>query len=328
MVLVVEGYMDVVALAQHGVEYAVATLGTATTPYHAQKLLRLSDRVVFCFDGDAAGRKAAWRALENALPQLVDGKSINFLFLPPEHDPDSFVREHGKEAFERLLRESLPLSGYLLRELSSQIDLRTQEGRGALLQRAKPLLTAIAAPATGLLLRKELAALAGITQAELEALYGVAPTGAPSQRIPQKAARPAASSLRELLRCLLYQPGLIQRLPPDFAPEGSDAEPVLALTNWLRIQPDEITTAAVIQGFQGTVFEALLAAEQAEIMQWGDTFDVGAHFQGVLANLEKAAREKQLQALGTKPGGLQALDEQEKERYRQLLRRDQAAGKF
>ncbi len=94
-VVVVEGYMDVVALAQHGIAYVVATLGTATTAYHVQKLLRLSDEVIFCFDGDAAGQRAAWRALENALPQLVDGKRIGFLFLPQQHDPDSYVREHG-----------------------------------------------------------------------------------------------------------------------------------------------------------------------------------------------------------------------------------------
>ena len=100
-VLVVEGYMDVVALAQHGIEYAVATLGTATTPFHAQKLFRLSDRVVFCFDGDTAGRKAAWRALENTLPVLADGKEARFLFLPDGQDPDDFVRAPGKAAFER-----------------------------------------------------------------------------------------------------------------------------------------------------------------------------------------------------------------------------------
>jgi DNA primase len=100
-VLVVEGYMDVVALAQHGVDYAVATLGTATTPFHIQKLLRLSEHIIFSFDGDKAGQKAAWRALENALPYLQDGKRISFLFLPVEHDPDSFIREFGQLEFER-----------------------------------------------------------------------------------------------------------------------------------------------------------------------------------------------------------------------------------
>ena len=95
-VVVVEGYMDVVALAQFGVGYAVATLGTATTPWHVQKLLRQTDEVVFCFDGDSAGRRAAWRALENSLEQLQDGKQVKFLFLPEGHDPDSFVRAHGR----------------------------------------------------------------------------------------------------------------------------------------------------------------------------------------------------------------------------------------
>ena len=104
-VIVVEGYMDVVALAQYGVTNAVATLGTATTPWHVQKLLRQTDEVVFCFDGDVAGRRAAWRALENALEHLQDGKQVKFLFLPPEHDPDSYVRAEGRPAFDRLLSD-------------------------------------------------------------------------------------------------------------------------------------------------------------------------------------------------------------------------------
>ncbi|HKU87443.1 MAG TPA: DNA primase, partial [Casimicrobiaceae bacterium] len=119
-VVVVEGYMDVVALAQHGIEYAVATLGTATTPFHAQKLFRLSDRVVFCFDGDAAGRKAAWRALENTLPVLADGKEARFLFLPDGQDPDDYVRAHGKAVFERAIEGSTPLSEFLLQELAAR----------------------------------------------------------------------------------------------------------------------------------------------------------------------------------------------------------------
>ncbi len=109
--------MDVVALAQHGIDYAVATLGTATTPAHVQKLFRQSDRVIFCFDGDAAGRKAAWRALENALPVLADGKNAGFLFLPDGEDPDDFVRRRGKAAFEALIDRAMPASEFLLAEL-------------------------------------------------------------------------------------------------------------------------------------------------------------------------------------------------------------------
>ncbi len=321
-VLVVEGYMDVVALAQHGIEYAVATLGTATTPYHVQKLLRQTDSVVFCFDGDAAGQRAAWRAMENALPQLVDGKFIGFLFLPPEHDPDSFVREHGTAAFEKLLHEALPLSGYVLRELSGQVNLRTQEGRTALLQNAKPLLTAIAAPATSLLLRKEVAALAGITQAELEALFAIKAVARPARQAMQKAARPVASNLRVLLRCLLFQPSLARELPHEWQADGSEAAAIVALAQWLRAQAGEVSTAAVIQNFQGTSHEALLATEQAEIMQWSEEFNVAAEFQGVLVNLRERERRQQLQELDTKMKNLgltlKGLSEQEQALYLKL----------
>ena len=319
-VVVVEGYMDVVALAQHGVEYAVATLGTATTPYHVQKLLRLADQVVFCFDGDAAGQRAAWRALENSLPHLVDGKRIGFLFLPKEHDPDSYIREHGTASFEQLLHDSLPLSGYLLRELSAQVDLRTQEGRSNLLEHAKPLLTAITAPTMALLLRKEVAALAGITQLELEALYGIKAMGAPPRRATQKAGRPAASNLRVLLRCLLFKPDLVRELPQDIAEEGADAEAIAALSAWLLTQDGEVSSAVVIQSFQGTTHETLFAAEQAEIMQWGETFDVDAEFMGVLAKLREEARKKKFEELNAKIAGkeFKALTEQERMLYSQL----------
>ena len=115
--------MDVVALAQFGVGYAVATLGTATTPVHVSKLLRLADELVFCFDGDAAGRKAAWRALEVSLPLAPDHKPIRFLFLPEGEDPDTYVRKHGKEAFETRVREAETLSQFLLAQLRAECDL-------------------------------------------------------------------------------------------------------------------------------------------------------------------------------------------------------------
>ncbi len=156
--------MDVVALAQHGIEYAVATLGTSTTPTHVQKLFRQSDRVVFCFDGDSAGRKAAWRALENALPVLADGKNASFLFLPDGEDPDDFVRKRGKAAFEALLDRALPASEFLLAELSAQHPPTTVEGRAALVNAARPHLAQITAPVLGALLRRQLAMVSGIAR--------------------------------------------------------------------------------------------------------------------------------------------------------------------
>lgn len=173
-VIVVEGYMDVVMLAQHGVHNAVATLGTATTAEHVRKLLRLVDRVVFAFDGDAAGRKAAWRALEASVSQTEDTKRLDFLFLPPEHDPDSFVRAHGAEGFREALAGALPLSELLLRELQQRVDLATPEGRARLLAEARPLLQALAAPALRMQLVHRLGELAAVSSDEVERYVGTA----------------------------------------------------------------------------------------------------------------------------------------------------------
>jgi len=153
-VLVVEGYMDVIAVAQSGVENVVATLGTATTETHVQRLLRLADDVVFAFDGDAAGQRAAWRALENALPALRDGKQIRFLFLPPEHDPDSYVRAQGRDAFERLIESALPLSAYWLRQLRTDHPGETAEAAAARASAGRAHLARVGAP----MLRESLAA--------------------------------------------------------------------------------------------------------------------------------------------------------------------------
>jgi DNA primase len=167
-VIVVEGYMDVVALAQSGVENAVATLGTATTPMHVEKLLRLADNLVFCFDGDKAGQRAAWRALEQSLPVVQDGKEVRFLFLPAEDDPDTFVRRLGKEAFLAEVKRAKPLSVFLLDELRSQVDPSSDEGRARLMTLAKPLIGQVTAPALALMLRRKLADEIGLSAIEIE----------------------------------------------------------------------------------------------------------------------------------------------------------------
>jgi DNA primase len=322
-VLVVEGYMDVVALAQHGVEYAVATLGTATTPYHVQKLLRLSEHIVFSFDGDKAGQRAAWRALENALPYLQDGKRISFLFLPVEHDPDSFIREFGKAAFEQRVQEAMPLSAYLLREVSAGLDLRSQEGRNQLLQRAKPLLTAIVAPATALLLRKEVAALSGVSQAELEALYEIKPVARAPRQSFQKAGRAAPSTHRLLLQCLIAQPVLGAQVSAEWHGSGSEAEAVAAVLLVLREADYALSSPALMQLFQGTVHEKSLAAAEADMLSWGENFDVAAEFAGLVSKLNEGQRRQQFQALQAKlaQGGLSNLTDPEREQYLLLLQR-------
>jgi DNA primase len=179
-VIVVEGYMDVVGLAQLGVRNAVATLGTATTPIHIQKLLRASDKIVFSFDGDGAGRRAAWRALQASLPLLRDDISIRFLFLPAEHDPDSYIRKFGEEAFRACLNESDALSTFFLNELSARHSIQEMEGRSALVHEAKPLLAQIPAIALKVQLQNELARLVQFTPEELNQLL--------AQDVPHKMA--------------------------------------------------------------------------------------------------------------------------------------------
>ena len=231
-ILVVEGYMDVVALAQFGIPYAVASLGTSTTGEHIKILMRQSDEIYFCFDGDAAGRKAAWRALENALPQLKDGKSLYFLFLPPEHDPDSYIRAHGKTQFEdALIHQSKPLSEYFWQALSDGLNLATQEGKSRLLKTAAPLLAQITAPALGFLLKQRLAELVGIDPADLAVLLG---QEAPPRRVqakiyklPRETRRqPAMLTLAQRqIRSLLSNPAwaVHVRLPEYVVLEGDTA---------------------------------------------------------------------------------------------------------
>ena len=170
-VLVTEGYMDVVALAQLGFANAVATLGTACTPDHVQKLFRFTDSVVFSFDGDAAGRRAARKALDGALPYATDTRSIRFLFLPAEHDPDSYVRAFGQEAFAEQIRQATPLSRFLVEAASVDCDLQTAEGRARLSSQARPLWQLMPEGALKQQLLAELAQRIALEAAQLERLW-------------------------------------------------------------------------------------------------------------------------------------------------------------
>lgn len=308
-VVVVEGYMDVVALAQHGIEYAVATLGTATTPEHIAKLKRQTDNIVFCFDGDAAGRKAAWRAAMNALPALTDGLVLSFLFLPPEHDPDTYVREFGREGFEQEIKQGLPLSAYLMQELSGRHEMGSQEGRVRFLEDAKPVLQQIQAPKLNLMLRKRVAELAGVTQAEVESLLKLqAPQ--PARQAAVRAPRRAPALMRKLLQLLMLQPGLASRLQ-EIAVDGdtAEAEAVRQIVDLVRGSP-LLSGAALLQGLSGRINNGLLAELTAEQMGWeNEEFDVEQEFEGVLRKLQAGVAQDemgQLLKLATEKG-MQAL---------------------
>jgi DNA primase len=212
-VLVTEGYMDVVALAQLGFPQAVATLGTACTSTHVQKLLRQTDNVIFSFDGDKAGRRAARRALEACLPQVTDNKTIRFLFLPQEHDPDSFVRERGAEAFEQEISNAMPLSQFLLREVSADHDLSSPEGRARTQFDAKPLLQAMTPTGLRLQIVRGLAGITESTPGEIESLFELSKPVAVARRAPPRKGRPEPVGLElQIMRMLVAQPSLATQL--------------------------------------------------------------------------------------------------------------------
>ncbi len=334
-VLVVEGYMDVVALAQHGVEYVVATLGTATTPTHVQKLFRLADTVVFCFDGDVAGRKAAWRALENALPVLADGKHALFLFLPEGEDPDDFVRARGKAALETRIAQATPLSEFLLSELVSANPPDASEGRAALVASARPLLAQLKAPVMSALLRRRLADLTGLPEGELRALLqvpGTAPNSfGPSadgaragkrSRAPMPSARRAPSLVRELIQALLLQPQSAHRVnvpqPDDGTAEGNA---LAALVKCCLAAQGPLTTPGVIQHFSGTPHAPVLALALATAHDQGlSPEQADEHLRaGAERYWQQAQRDGRTAAIAASteaPAG--ALSNEESERLRQL----------
>jgi DNA primase len=306
-VLVVEGYMDVVALAQFGVGYSVATLGTATTPVHISKLLRLTDELVFSFDGDNAGRKAAWRALEGSLPLVTDAKPIRFLFLPEEDDPDSYIRKHGKDAFERLVREAPTLSGFLLAELRSQADLATAEGRSKFLVAAKPHIRKIDALALRLQLLKEIADLAHVTQEEAERLLEVSRSGSNySGPAPaKKQARPPSTHEWKLLAYIAAFPNLAAEL--DFSATDSTTPEGRALSDvaeWsrLHLSAGMNTDALLIERFQSEPYAELLFAAQAYPIQLKLTEEearaqIGHELKKLEIQRKKRERDELLQRL-------------------------------
>jgi DNA primase len=205
--LVTEGYMDVVALAQLGYPQAVATLGTACTATHVQKMLRQTDHVIFSFDGDAAGRRAARRALDACLPHASDNKTIKFLFLPTEHDPDSYIRELGSEAFERQVRDAMPLSQFILKEVAGGGDLSTPEARAKVQFDAKPMLQAMPPSSLRLQIVRSLAQLTLTTAAEIEALFELVKPIARVKLAPPRNKRPSPVGLeRQIMRLLVMHP--------------------------------------------------------------------------------------------------------------------------
>ncbi|MBG6240785.1 MAG: DNA primase [Candidatus Symbiopectobacterium sp. Dall1.0] len=227
--LVVEGYMDVVALAQFGIDYAVASLGTATTADHIQMMFRVTDQVICCYDGDRAGRDAAWRALETALPYLNDGRQLRFMFLPDGEDPDTLVRKEGKQAFEQRMEQALPLSTFLFDTLQQQVDMSSPEGRTKLGRDALPLIGQVPGETLRLYLRQQLGNKLGIIDdRQLDKLLPKTAERAQPYQPPQL----KRTTMRILIGLLVQNPQLAALLT---APEGLAASKMAGVPLFIEL---------------------------------------------------------------------------------------------
>jgi DNA primase len=325
-VIVVEGYMDVVGLAQLGVENVVASLGTATTGHNAQRLLRQANRVIFCFDRDAAGDRAARRAMENSLEFLEDGKRVDILQMPGNQDPDEYIREHGRQAFDNLVTSgTTPLSEFLIREvrkpagesLDKQFNLATAEGRAQLMREAKPLLQRIAAPVLRTQVVKVVASLAELSQAEMEAQCGLKPIARGRPAAPPQRRTIQISQLKALLKAVLQRPERAARLPLEqIDPEAPEGAALHAIAT--AIEHGELpggNMGLVIEYFRGSAHELLIGALVASADDETDAGEDETVFEDVLERLRQAELSARIEALNARArsqsGGLAAAEQAE-----------------
>ncbi|MHB8535184.1 MAG: DNA primase [Sulfuricaulis sp.] len=320
-VLVVEGYMDVVMLAQFGVNFAVATLGTATTRDHLERLFRHAPEVIFSFDGDRAGREAAWRALENALPVLREGRQISFLFLPDGEDPDTLVRKEGREAFLARIKQALPLPDYLFDNLSRQVDLGRLDGRARLVELARPLLSKMPQGVLRQMMLDRLAKLSQLDAAKLPAMPSAAESAGRSRPPMRRTGGPQEppSIVRRAIALLLQHPALAQKQASEFEMTELDLPGMplfIELSALLKSSPG-MNTASIIEYFRDSQHEQHLA----KLVVWDYPSlveDVETEFTGVVHRLaETSTRQKTARLLQKKDAG--ELSQTEKDELARLL---------
>ena len=304
--------MDVVALFQHGITQAVATLGTATTADHAELLFRNAPDVYFCFDGDAAGRRAGWRAVESVLPRMKDGRQAFFLFLPDGEDPDSIVRKEGAAGFDARLAQATPLSQFFFEELGRDINRGTLDGRARLAERARPLLAQLPDGAFADLMRQELQRQTGV-----DAARPVAEARPPArQAVPAQQRR---SLVRSVIALLLQQPSLGLQLerPYRFAELRLPGVPLLLEILDVVAQRPEISTGALLEHFAAHEQAEALRRLAAQVLP-GEEASWAHELHDAVAQLERQTVQQRIDELQQKQRA-QGLDETDKYEMRMLL---------
>ena len=324
--VVVEGYMDTVAMARHGIDFAVATLGTATTDEHLNRLFRLTDNAYFAFDGDRAGKKAAWRALENALPHIREGRQVRFVFLPDGHDPDSFVNENGADAFVKLMDAGMPLSEFLIHELSTQVDMDSIDGRAKLAEMARPLVSKIPTGIYRELLTEGLAAAVGLTGQKLEMMMTAdqkrnnssSMTGANRVRVRQQlSASGGPSVVRRAITLILNHPEAGAKLDIEklAGVQRAGVDLLSALIETAQSEPT-ITTAGLLERWRHDEKGGHLGKLAAVDVPVDEEFDAAAELDECLQQLALAGRKERIEFLIEKQR-VTGLSDDEKSELRQ-----------
>ncbi len=318
-ILIVEGYMDVIALAQFGINNAVATLGTATTPDHLRQLIRSAPEIVFCFDGDRAGRDAAWRAAENALPILGGNFELKFMFLPQGEDPDSVVRQHGAEAFHARVADAQSFSEFFLATLSQRVDMDSMDGRARLIEMAKPYLGRITAGVYRDMLEQQLATEAKTSRATLNKHID-RPRPVTKHAAP-KSANANKTPVRMAITLLLKHPGLHKALDDtDWLKNLSQpgVAILMQILETLRANPQITNSAILIERWRDTEHYAALNKLLNEQFAVDDADQLKPELLGYFQKLQRMAREERQKFLEAKSKSSEGLTAAEREEYRSL----------
>ncbi len=319
-VLVVEGYMDVVALAQHGINNAVATLGTATTLFHIKKLTRYSDEIIFCFDGDNAGRTAAWRAMNNSLSAVTDKTQLKFLFLPNQHDPDSFVREHSNDAFRALAKEAIPLTEYIIKYLTQDNDLVSQESKVKFLNDLEPIIKQFSAKKLLLLFKKRIAQLVDLDIQEIDQIFKIKFTKEGIKNTTPRSNRIPISTTRRYCLFTILEPGIADETDQEmFLSEKIDDQLARAIIE-ISIGENKKNTASIMHLLSNRFDQEIIGQLQTQLASFDQTMDIDQEVDALRLSIKKkhlsASKRTVLDQIKQK--SLQSLTDEEKKFLRNM----------
>jgi len=319
-VVVVEGYMDVVALAQHGICNSVATLGTATTLFHIKKLTRYTDEIIFCFDGDNAGRTAAWRAMNNSLSAVTDKTQLKFLFLPDQHDPDSFVRENSNDTFRALAKEAIPLTEYIIKYLTQDNDLASQESKVKFLNELEPIIKQFSANKLLLLFKKRIAQLVDLDIQEIDQIFKIKFTKEVIRNTVNKSNRIPMTPTRRYCLFIILEPSIADIADKEmFLTEKIDDQLARVIIE-ISIGEGKKNTVSIMHLLSSRFDQEIINQLQTQLALFDQKMDINKEVDALRFSIKKkhSSASKKIVLDQLKQKSLQSLTDEEKKFLRNM----------